>query len=101
MAQQLIITITTPEELREMVTEVIKGNQPKAKETPSQATYLSREEAAKLLGISLPTLWKWTKKGVIPARRMEGRVYYIPTEIESAMSQMAVNGKKGARRSCN
>ena len=97
MQQKLIIT--TPEELREIVTEVIQGNQPRKQEIPAKASYLSRTEASKLLGVTLPTLWKWTMKGIIPAYRISGRVYYKPADIESAMSKMAVHGKKGGRRS--
>lgn len=42
---------------------------------------LTRKEVAKLLGISLPTLNNWSKKGVMPSYRIQSRVRYIKSEV--------------------
>ena len=46
---------------------------------------LTREETAKLLSVSLVTLWDWTKKDIIPAYRIGNKIpingishFYIP-----------------------
>lgn len=95
--QQNII-LTTPAELREIVAEIIRNEAPKQPEPGKQTKYLTRKEAAELLGITLPTLWDWTRKGTIPGYRISGRVYYKPDEIDEAMKAMHIIGKKGGPR---
>ena len=42
---------------------------------------LTREETAKLLCISLVTLWTWTKEDLIPAYKIGNKVRYKKSEI--------------------
>lgn len=49
---------------------------------------LTREETAKLLSISLPTLWNWTKKNILTAYGIGGRVYYKKDEVIQALIQI-------------
>ena len=51
--------------------------------------YLTRDEAAKMLRITLPTLNDWTKLGRIPVQRIGRRVLYALSDIE---------GRKGGRK---
>lgn len=51
-------------------------------------TLLTREEAAKMLSISLVTLWKYTKDDIIPAYRIGTKVRYKKSEILLALKQM-------------
>ena len=53
---------------------------------------LSRKEAAKLLGVSLPTILKWTKTGKINGYRISSRVRYKRSEIESSLSPIKTRG---------
>jgi excisionase family DNA binding protein len=56
---------------------------------PSPATeLLTRKEASKLLGISLPTLLDWTNTGKITGYRIASRVRYKRTELENSLSQI-------------
>ena len=48
---------------------------------------LSREEAAKLLSISLVTLWDLTRKDKIPAFRIGNKVRYKKSDVLSALTQ--------------
>ena len=52
--------------------------------------YLTRDEAAKMLRITLPTLNDWTKLGRIPVQRIGRRVL---SDIENALE-----GRKGGRK---
>jgi excisionase family DNA binding protein len=45
------------------------------------AEFLTRQEAADFFGITLPTLHKWTKEGLIQAYDLGGRVYYKRSEL--------------------
>lgn len=42
---------------------------------------LTREETAKMLSISLVSLWEWTRKDIIPAYRIGGKVRYKKSEV--------------------
>jgi excisionase family DNA binding protein len=58
-------------------------------QTPKPETQLlSRKEAARLLGVSLPTILEWTKTGKITGYRISSRVRYKRSEIESSLSQI-------------
>lgn len=55
--------------------------------------YLSRKEAAKLLGVSLVTLNEWTKSGVVQAYRIASRVRFKRVEVEASLQRIK-SGKK-------
>ena len=49
---------------------------------------LTRKEAAKLLGVSLPTLSDWTKTGKVLGYRIATRIRYKKAELETSLSQI-------------
>lgn len=49
---------------------------------------LTREETAKMLSVSLVTLWDWTRKDLIPAYRIGNKVRYKKSEVLKALQQM-------------
>ena len=49
---------------------------------------LTRKEAAKLLGVSLPTILDWTKTGKITGYRIASRIRYKRHELETSLSQI-------------
>lgn len=51
-------------------------------------TYLTRDNVAKLLSISLVTLWKYTKDGLIPAYRIGTKVRYKKSDVVDALKRM-------------
>lgn len=50
---------------------------------------LTRKETSELLQVSLVTLYKWNKLGVLPSYSVGNRVYYKPQEVEKAMKRVA------------
>lgn len=56
--------------------------------------YLTRQQVAELLGVSLVTLTDWTNKGFISSYRLGNKVYYKRSEIDAAMVEI----KKGGRQ---
>ena len=56
-----------------MITIPLKPAQP---ELPVEQIAVNSATAAKMLGISQGTLTLWTKKGLIPHRRIGGRILY-------------------------
>lgn len=49
---------------------------------------LSRKDAAKLLGVSLPTILDWTKTGKITGYRISSRIRYKRHELEASLTQI-------------
>jgi len=49
--------------------------------------YLTREQAAKQLHITLPTLRSWTKSGQIKSYKIARRVLYKPGDIDNALRE--------------
>ena len=65
----------------------IKHGQPTTQ--PEQPTfYITRAEAAKKLRITLSTLDKYAKAGIIQSYRIGGRIRFKSSEIEKAFEQV-------------
>lgn len=90
--ENLILSTLPLEQLRSEISEdvfkkiakLIQSTQQPAKETE----LLTRKEAAKLLGVSLPTILDWTKTGKITGYRIASRIRYKKAEIENSLSQI-------------
>lgn len=54
----------------------------------NQDELLTRESTAKLLSISLVTLWSWTRNDILPAYRIGNKVRYKKSEVLTALKQM-------------
>lgn len=63
--------------------ELQKNFQPKE---PTE--YLTRNEVSELLKINLATVHNWTKRGVLTAYQIGGRVYYKRAEVEAAFVKL-------------
>jgi len=53
--------------------------------TKKKDQLLTRQQTAKILQVSLPTLNLWTKRGIIPAKRINSRVRYDESDVYSAL----------------
>jgi excisionase family DNA binding protein len=98
---QIILNGLTTGQLKELFLEAITellGAQ-LSPNTPEEANYLTRLEAAQLLKISLPTLHDYTKRGVISSYRIGANVRYKPAEIEEALkARNFTTAKRGGKR---
>ncbi|MEG1685698.1 MAG: helix-turn-helix domain-containing protein [Bacteroides sp.] len=72
--------------LEKKLADIVEST-PKVEESPKDGLY-KRREAAKRLKISLVTLDKWTKIGIINARRIGTRVYYTDKDINDALKRV-------------
>ena len=71
--------------VREIVADENRKALTDAKNAP-QKMY-SREEACRVLHITIPTLWKWEKQGVINGVRVNRRVLFSEDEISRVLKQ--------------
>ncbi|WP_445956927.1 helix-turn-helix domain-containing protein [Yeosuana sp.] len=62
-----------------------------------EISLFTRENTAKMLCISLPTLNEWTKTGIIKAYRIGGRVLYKHDDITDALCLITTNTKRGGK----
>ncbi len=46
---------------------------------------LTAEQAASMLGISTPTLWRWRTAGVLTGHRVLGRTVFDRAEVEAVL----------------
>lgn len=78
------------EELKTAISEAVKSevNKLNLHKPPSETEYITRQETAEILGISLPTLNDWSKRGIIPSYRIASRVRYKKAEVENSLSQV-------------
>lgn len=74
--------------IREVNAEMIESFQPK--QLPKEQ-YLTRKEVAKALRVSLPTLNELTKKGKLTGYRLNGRVLYKFSEVDSSLIQIVAS----------
>jgi excisionase family DNA binding protein len=72
---------------QEIINHITPYLQSVNKPTPS-TDLLTRKEASKLLGVSLPTLLDWTKTGKIKGYRIASRVRYKRSDLENSLSQI-------------
>ncbi len=99
MGNELLVTKTWAE-FKELIEETIKTASPKADQADKNQPVnteklLTRPQAAKFLNISLVTLDKWTKEGIVPGYRLGGRKWYKESEILESLE--SIRAQKYAR----
>lgn len=95
----LILSPISLEELEKRIQEIVRTELQNFKipEKNSPSVYISRKEAAKFLGISLPTLSLWSKTGVIVSYRISSCVRYKREELEKSL-RMVMTIKHSKRK---
>jgi excisionase family DNA binding protein len=58
------------------------------KPEPKRVLYLTREETAELLKITLPTIDKYTRAGIIRGSRVGTRVLYLESDIMESVKEI-------------
>lgn len=59
-------------------------------------TLLSRKETAALFGISLPTLHKWTNRGLLMSHCIGRKIFYKADEVNNALIEIKPKYKKNS-----
>lgn len=89
--EQIQFVQVTPKQLQDAIIEGVKTqlNDLKTHFQPKEPTeYLTRVEVAKMLKIDLSSVHNWTKKGILNAYQIGGRVLYKRAEVESAIIKL-------------
>jgi len=86
MEKQILIDKASLADLRTMISDTMEQYlRPATIETKAPASVLTRQQAAKMLNVSLPTLHFWTKEGIVKGTRIGSCVRYRTTDIEAAL----------------
>jgi hypothetical protein len=100
-AQNLIkmskMILMEEEQLRQLVVTSVKealcDNKPSEKTVSEEKEpLLTREQMARELHISLVTITDWMKKG-LPYLRLNGRIYFLRSEVMASMKRNCLNAK--------
>jgi excisionase family DNA binding protein len=86
--KKIYLSELNPEELLEAIRLIFKEENSKyqLQNNALKNKYGSRQEVAKTLKISLPTLHEFTKKGILKAYKIGGRVLYKWDQIEKVLN---------------
>lgn len=83
-----LIENTTLEELSETLRLVIREEFSLLNPKENTSRFLSRQEVATLLKISLPTLNEYTRTGIIKGSRVGSRVLYSESDVREAVKDI-------------
>ena len=86
--ENIILQQITVSELTEIISEAVRDELSQIEKPEPEPVFITRKEAAQLLGISLPTLHFWTKDGKIPAFRIGNRVRYKKSEVIESLNKI-------------
>ena len=54
-----------------------------------ESEILTREQTKNLLGISFVTLWKHSRDGILTAKKIGSKVFYMRSDIDALLNQVA------------
>jgi hypothetical protein len=56
----------------------------------SEEELLTREETSKLLKLSYTTLWKHDKTGILPAKKLGHKVFYLRADVMNKLNNIGL-----------
>jgi excisionase family DNA binding protein len=77
----MIVLTLTPEELSDMIGAAIAKAMPKLAQAPAEEEFMSITEAAKFVGLVVPTLYSLVSRGEIPVCKRASRLYFSKQEL--------------------
>ena len=87
MPKEIYLSGLTADQLSEMIRESLRDElqQFRPARPKSETKYLTRQETARRLRISLVTLTDWVNRGKICAHKIGGRVLFRDSDVEAAL----------------
>lgn len=78
------------EDLKEVVRTLYQEERKRTQEAINasrERATLTRKETAKLLGVTLSTLWQWSKSGYLVPVKIGTKVMYRPKDVEAMLTK--------------
>jgi excisionase family DNA binding protein len=82
MENSILIRSITVEEFQELIRSTVREELQRGSPKKGEPRYITRNEAAELLKITLPTLNRYTQLGIIKGFRIGTRILYNLEDIE-------------------
>lgn len=85
------LVITSREELEKLIVKAVtlatKSNE--AITRPVSDERLNQTQAADFCGVSIQTIWRWRRKGLIPYEKLKGssKIFFYKSQLISVMQQ--------------
>ena len=82
-------------DLREVVKDLYQEERRRTEEAISahrEHATLTRRETAKILGVSMSTLWQWAKSGYLIPVKIGTKVMYRPSDVEATLTKQQGGG---------
>ncbi len=87
MEESILLKVSVSE-LKNLISEAVADKVKHLSPPQKDPEFITRAEVVKILGISLPTLNDWTKRGLIPALRIGTRIRYEKQMVYRAFKQI-------------
>jgi excisionase family DNA binding protein len=91
MENSILIRNITAEELQELIRTTVREEFQILSPKKGELRYITRNEAAELLKITLPTLSRYTQLGILKGFRIGTRVLYKLEDIEQDVKSIATS----------
>ncbi len=75
------LIITTKDDLRRIILEAIKESSSEKPSSEPKELLIDKKEAAKILGVSVPTIDNYRRNGILPSYRFGNRVRFRYSEV--------------------
>ena len=85
-----VLTTISIEEFRGIIEDVVDKVLTKKmpKKDDFRETFLTREETAKILNVTLMTLHNWNNKGILIANKIGNKVLFRESDVKRALTNM-------------
>ncbi len=91
--EQYILLNMNRDELKVLITDAVQKEFKKLKPEETKAKLLTKNEVIELFSISLTTLYRWDKVGLLPIIRIGSRVYYLESDISKIVEKNRFGGQ--------
>lgn len=83
MQSRPVLFQVTADELKSFVADVVEQTAQRFSERAARSMLqVSQAQAAKCLGVSPVTLWRWDKEGYFRAHKVGKKTYYLQSELD-------------------
>ena len=82
----IFMTSMTISEMKEILISPLIEEIRKLKKEEDVDVVFTKTQAQKFLNVSMPTLHKWTRKGILKSYKIQKRVYYKKSEILQSLN---------------
>lgn len=78
------------DELKQIIVEIVREEREQTEKRireSREVAAVSRNDASKMLSVSLNTLWRWEKDGYLVPKRVGTKVMYLKSDIEKLITK--------------